>query len=93
MLPKSSAKLIDGTEKPKIQLQLQLYLNLEIQQKIHWDFLRTFQNAKGDTANLAVNEHVRTYLCEVCLLTSNDCRNDEHSDVTEGKTCEGVCII
>ena len=52
-----------------------------------------FSNEQRDTTNFAVNEHVRTYLCEVCLLTSNDCRNDEHSDVTEGKTCEGVCII
>ena len=33
------------------------------------------------------------YLCEVCLLTSNDFRNDEHSEVTEGRTCEGVCNI
>ena len=56
-------------------------------------FLRSFQNAQRDTTNFAVNEHVRTYLCELCLLTSNDCRNDEHSEVTEGKTCEGVCII
>ena len=56
-------------------------------------FLGSFQNAQRGTTNLAVNEHVRTYLCEVCLLTSNDCRNEEHSDVTEGKTCEGVCII
>ena len=54
---------------------------------------RSFQNEQRDTTNFAVNEHVRTYLCDVCLLTSNDCRNDEHSDVTEGKTCEGVCII
>ena len=56
-------------------------------------FLRSFQNAQRDTTHFAVNEHVRTYLCELCLLTSNDCRNDEHSEVTEGKTCEGVCII
>ena len=55
--------------------------------------LPSFQNEQRDTTNFAVNEHVRTYLCEACLLTSNDCRNDEHSDVTEGKTCEGVCII
>ena len=55
--------------------------------------LPSFQNEQRDTTNFAVNEHVRTYLCELYLLTSNDCRNDEHSDVTEGKTCEGVCII
>ena len=33
------------------------------------------------------------YLSWVCFLTSNDCRNEEHREVTEGRTCAGVCII
>lgn len=33
------------------------------------------------------------YFCEFCLLISNDFRNDEYSEVIEGRICEGVCNI